>query len=92
MTVSLEDTQRCQRKRYLNFTELVTSQPLIILTELVYKEGTSHPRKDDGQWNDNYIVATAFLIVRKICKFCSHITYFQSLFLDIFLQEKKSIF
>lgn len=40
----------------------------------------------------NYIVAPAPLIVRKICKFSSHITYFQSLFLDIFLQEKKNVF
>lgn len=49
MTMSLEDTQRCLRKRYLKHMELVTSQPLVILTELVRKEETNHPRKDDGQ-------------------------------------------
>lgn len=77
-------------ERYLKLTEQTTAQPLIL--ELVRKEGTSPPRKDDGQWNDYHIVAPALLIVRNICEFCSHITYFQSLFLDIFLQEKKSHF
>lgn len=65
MTLSLKDTERYQRKRLLKFTELVTSQPLIILTEFVCKEGTDQPREDDCQWNDYYVVEPAFLIVRK---------------------------
>lgn len=89
VTIPLEDSHRYSRKKYLKDTELATSQPLIILTELVWKEGTSHPRKVGGQWNDYHIVAPALLIVRNICEFCSHITYFHSLFLDIFLQKKS---
>lgn len=73
--IPLENMQRYWIKKYLKDTELATSQTCL-LNLYVGKEG--------GQWNDYHIVAPALLIVRNICEFCSHIAYFQSLFLDVF--------